>query len=120
MTIIPIFALNFTVIGGKVDKIYKKMYNIIIRLKRTGQTQQSPKKENHKMMYQVRNNNETVALFYSENEAKGFAVDKAIRDLRMKNPNYEKENDLCYDELPDYEILDEAGIEVGEIEEDFN
>lgn len=38
----------------------------------------------------------------------------------MKNPDYEKENDLCYDELPDYEILDEAGIEVGEIEEDFN
>ena len=66
------------------------------------------------MMYQVRKNDETVALFYSENEAKGFAVDKAIRDLRMKNPNYEKENDLCYDELPDYEILDEAGIEVGE------
>lgn len=120
MSIIPIFALIFTVIGGKVDKIYKKMYNIIISLKRTGQTQQSPKKENHKMMYQVRKNNETIALFYSENEAKGFAVDKAIRDLRMKNPNYEKENDLCYDELPDYEILDEAGIEVGEIEEDFN
>ena len=56
------------------------------------------------MMYQVRKNNETVALFYSENEAKEFAVD----------------NDLCYDELPDYEVLDEAGIEVGEIEEDYN
>lgn len=72
------------------------------------------------MMYQVRKNNETIALFYSENEAKRFAVDKAIRDLRMENPNYEKENDLYYDELPDYEILDEAGIEVGEIEEDYN
>ena len=72
------------------------------------------------MMYQVRKNNETIALFYSENEAKWFAVDKAIRDLRMEYPNYEEESEFCFDGLPDYEILNEAGIEVGEIEEDFN
>ena len=86
----------------------------------TGQTQQSPEKENRKMLYQVKKNNETVALFSSEKDAKWFAVDKALRDLRMEYPNYEEENELCFDELPDYEILDEAGIEVGEIEEDFN
>lgn len=40
MSIIPIFALIFTGIGGqKVDKICKKVYNIIINSKRTGQTQ---------------------------------------------------------------------------------
>ena len=72
------------------------------------------------MMYQVRKNNETVALFYSENEAKGFAVGEAKRGFRRKKPNNGKENDFCCDLLTDYEILDEAGIEVGEIEEDFN
>ena len=42
MSIIPIFALIFTGIGGeKVDKIHKKMYNIIIKLKRTGRAQQA-------------------------------------------------------------------------------
>ena len=72
------------------------------------------------MLYQVKKNNGTVALFSSEREAKWFAVDKALRDLRMEYPNYEEENKLCFDELPDYEILDEANIEVEEIEGNFD
>lgn len=72
------------------------------------------------MLYQVKKNNGTVALFSSEREAKWFAVDKALRDLRMEYPNYEEENELCFDELPDYEILNEANIEVEEIEGNFD
>lgn len=66
-------------------------------------------------MYQVKKNGKTVAQFFSEQEAKWFAVDKAIRDLRKENPN-EEEMEICYDEMPDYEILTEAGIEVEEVE----
>ena len=69
-------------------------------------------------MYQVKKNDETVALFSSERDAKWFAVDKALRNLRMEYPNYEEENELCFDELPDYEILDEANIEVEETNAD--
>jgi hypothetical protein len=94
------------------------VYNIIIKLIRAGQTQQSPEKENRKMLYQVKKNDETVALFSSERDAKWFAVDKALRNLRMEYPNYEEENELCFDELPDYEILDEANIEVEETNAD--
>ncbi len=69
------------------------------------------------MMYQVRKNNETIALFYSENEAKQFAVDKQS-GITNEWLNYEEENELCFDELPDYEILDEANIEVEETNAD--
>lgn len=66
-------------------------------------------------MYQVEKQGKTIAQFFSEQEAKWFAVDKAIRDLRKENPN-EEEMEICYDEMPDYEILTEAGIEVEEVE----
>lgn len=68
-------------------------------------------------MYQVKKQGKTIAQFFSEQEAKSFAVDKAIRDLRKENPNEEEEMEICYDEMPDYEILTEAGIEVEEVEE---
>lgn len=68
-------------------------------------------------MYQVKKHGKTIAQFFSEQEAKSFAVDKAIRDLRKENPNEEEEMEICYDEMPDYEILTEAGIEVEEVEE---
>lgn len=68
-------------------------------------------------MYQVKKQGKTIAQFFSEQEAKSFAVDKAIRDLRKENPNEEAETEICYDEMPDYEILTEAGIEVEEVEE---
>ena len=68
-------------------------------------------------MYQVTKHGKTIAQFFSEQEAKWFAVDKAIRDLRKENPNEEEEMEICYDEMPDYEILTEAGIEVEEVEE---
>ena len=68
-------------------------------------------------MYQVTKHGKTIAQFFSEQEAKWFAVDKAIRDLRKENPNEEEEMEICYDEMPDYEILIEAGIEVEEAEE---
>lgn len=68
-------------------------------------------------MYQVKKHGKTVAQFFSEQEAKWFAVDKAIRDLRKENSNEEEEMEICYDEMPDYEILTEAGIEVEEAEE---
>lgn len=67
-------------------------------------------------MYQVKKQGKTIAQFFSEQEAKSFAVDKAIRDLRKENPNEEEEMEICYDEMPDYEILTEAGIEVEEVE----
>lgn len=67
-------------------------------------------------MYQVTKHGKTIAQFFSEQEAKWFAVDKAIRDLRKENPN-EEEMEICYDEMLDYEILTEAGIEVEEVEE---
>lgn len=63
-------------------------------------------------MYQVKKQGKTIAQFFSEQEAKSFAVDKAIRDLRKENPNEEEEMEICYDEMPDYEILTEARIEV--------
>lgn len=65
-------------------------------------------------MYQVKKNGKTIAQFLSEQEAKWYAVDKAIRDLRKENPNKEEEVEICYDEMPDYEILTEAGVEVEE------
>lgn len=68
-------------------------------------------------MYQVKKHGKTIAQFFSEQEAKWFSVDKAIRDLRKENPNEEAEMEICYDEMPDYEILTEAGIEVEEVEE---
>lgn len=68
-------------------------------------------------MYQVKKHGKIIAQFFSEQEAKWFAVDKAIRDLRKENPNEEEEMEICYDEMPDYEILTEAGIEVEEAEE---
>lgn len=68
-------------------------------------------------MYQVKKQGKTIAQFFSEQEAKWFAVDKAIRDLRKENPNEEEEMEICYDEMPDYEILAGAGIEVEEAEE---
>ena len=68
-------------------------------------------------MYQVKKQGKTIAQFFSEQEAKSFAVDKAIRDLRKENPNEEEEMEICYDEMPDYEILAGAGIEVEEAEE---
>lgn len=67
-------------------------------------------------MYQVKKQGKTIAQFFSEQEAKWFAVDKVIRDLRKENPNEEEEMETCYDEMPDYEILTEAGIEVEEVE----
>lgn len=67
-------------------------------------------------MYQVKKHGKTIAQFFSEQEAKWFSVDKAIRDLRKENPNEEAEMGICYDEMPDYEILTEAGIEVEEVE----
>ena len=67
-------------------------------------------------MYQVTKHGKTIAQFFSEQEAKWFSVDKAIRDLRKENPNEEAEMGICYDEMPDYEILTEAGIEVEEVE----
>ena len=66
-------------------------------------------------MYQVKKQGKIIAQFFSEQEAKWFAVDKAIRDLRKENPN-EEEMEICYDEMPDYEILAGAGIEVEEAE----
>lgn len=63
-------------------------------------------------MYQVKKHGKTIAQFFSEQEAKYFAVDKGIRDLRKENPNEEAEMEICYDEMPDYEILTEVGIEV--------
>lgn len=68
-------------------------------------------------MYQVTKHGKTIAQFFSEQEAKWFAVDKAIRDLRKENPNEEEEMEICYDEMPDYAILTEAGIEVEAEEE---
>lgn len=68
-------------------------------------------------MYQVKKQGKTIAQFFSEQEAKWFAVDKAIRNLRKENPNEEEEMEICYDEMPDYEILAGAGIEVEEAEE---
>lgn len=65
-------------------------------------------------MYQVKKHGKTIAQFFSEQEANWFAVDKAIRDLRQENPNEEEEMEICYDEMPDYVILTEAGIEVEE------
>lgn len=67
-------------------------------------------------MYQVKKHGKTIAQFFSEQEANWFAVDKAIRDLREEKP-CEEEMEICYDEMPDYEILTEAGIEVEEVEE---
>ena len=67
-------------------------------------------------MYQVKKHGKTIAQFFSEQEANWFAVDKAIRDLRKEYPNGEEEMEICYDEMPDYEILTEAGIEVEEVE----
>ena len=67
-------------------------------------------------MYQVKKHGKTIAQFFSEQEAKWFSVDKAIRDLRKENPNEEAGMEICYDEMPDYEILTEAGIEVEEAE----
>lgn len=67
-------------------------------------------------MYQVKKQGKTIAQFFSEQEANWFAVDKAIRDLRKENPNEEEEMEICYDEMPDYEILAGAGIEVEEAE----
>lgn len=43
---------------------------------------------------------------------------KAIRDLRKEYPNEEEEMEICYDEMPDYELLEGAGIEVDEVEEE--
>lgn len=68
-------------------------------------------------MYQVKKHGKTIAQFFSEQEANWFAVDKAIRDLREEKPCEEEEMEICYDEMPDYEILTEAGIEVEEVEE---
>lgn len=68
-------------------------------------------------MYQVKQHGKTIAQFFSEQEAKSFAVDKAIRDLRKENPNEEEEMEICYDEMPNYELLEGAGIEVDEVEE---
>ena len=65
-------------------------------------------------MYQVTKHGKTIAQFFSEQEAKWFVVDKAIRDLREEKPCEEEEMGICYDEMPDYEILTEAGIEVVE------
>lgn len=67
-------------------------------------------------MYQVKKQGKTIAQFFSEQEANWFAVDKAIRDLREEKPCEEEEMEICYDEMPDYEILTEAGIEVEEVE----
>lgn len=67
-------------------------------------------------MYQVKKHGKTIAQFFSEQEANWFAVDKAIRDLREEKPCEEEEMEICYDEMPDYEILTEAGIEVEEVE----
>lgn len=69
-------------------------------------------------MYQVKKHGKTIAQFFSEQEAKLFAVDRAIRDLRKENPNEEEEMEICYDEMPDYELLEGAGIEVDEVEEE--
>jgi len=65
-------------------------------------------------MYQVKKHGKTIAQFFLEQEANWFAVDKAIRDLREEKPCEEEEMGICYDEMPDYEILTEAGIEVVE------
>ena len=70
-------------------------------------------------MYQVKKQGKTIAQFFSEQEAKWFAVDKAIRDLRKEYPNGEEEMEICYDELPDYELLDGAWIEVDEVGEEI-
>lgn len=70
-------------------------------------------------MYQVKKQGKTIAQFFSEQEAKWFTVDKAIRDLRKEYPNGEEEMEICYDELPDYELLDSAWIEVDEVEEEI-
>ena len=42
-------------------------------------------------MYQVKKHGKTIAQFFSGQEAKYFAVDKGIRDLRKENPNEEAE-----------------------------
>ena len=70
-------------------------------------------------MYQVKKYGKTIAQFFSEQEANWFAVDKAIRDLREEKPCEEEEMEICYDEMPDYEILTEAGIEVEEVGEEI-
>ena len=70
-------------------------------------------------MYQVKKYGKTIAQFFSEQEANWFAVDKAIRDLRKEYPNGEEEMEICYDEMPDYELLDGAWIEVDEAEEEI-
>lgn len=70
-------------------------------------------------MYQVKKHGKTIAQFFSEQGAKLFAVDKAIMDLRKENPNEEEEMEICYDEMPDYELLEGAGIEVEEVEEEI-
>lgn len=68
-------------------------------------------------MYQVKKHGKTIAQFFSEQEANWFAVDKAIRDLRKEYPNGEEEMEIRYEESPDYELLEGAGIEVDEVEE---
>ena len=68
-------------------------------------------------MYQVKKHGKVIAQFFSEQEAKWFAVDKAIRDLRKEYPNGEEEMEIRYEESPDYELLEGAGIEVDEVEE---
>ena len=70
-------------------------------------------------MYQVKKHGKTIAQFFSEQEANWFAVDKAIRDLREEKPCEEEEMEICYDEMPDYEILTEAGLEVVEVGEEI-
>lgn len=70
-------------------------------------------------MYQVKKHGKTIAQFFSEQEANWFAVDKAIRDLREEKPCEEEEMEICYDEMPNYEVLEGAGLEVYEVGEEI-
>ncbi|KRL79735.1 hypothetical protein [Ligilactobacillus equi] len=65
-------------------------------------------------MFNVINTNtdEILGTFNTAEEARFFAVDLEIDYMRKEFPNYEEENGVNYDEMPDYEILENSVYEV--------
>ena len=51
---------------------------------------------------------EVIAAFDQESDATRFAVSLEIKRLREIDRNYEKNNDVKLEELPDFEILAES------------
>lgn len=58
--------------------------------------------------------NEVIAAFDQESDATRFAVSLEIKRLRELDKDYEKDNDMNFEELPDFEILAESIYKVME------